>query len=120
MADWLPLREIEQLYGAVKLAPRRGIAHSLHDEDLGDAAAVRSAGVATRPRSSRRARRRCGRVSVRGGGQSGNGNGNGYHGMATPHTPRRSPRHPRRDVAAVAVRAPISSATSRAPAAKKT
>ena len=33
MADWLPLREIEQLYGAVKLAPR-GPAHSLVEEDL--------------------------------------------------------------------------------------
>jgi predicted Zn finger-like uncharacterized protein len=33
MADWLPLREIEQLYGAVKLAPR-GPAHSLVDDDL--------------------------------------------------------------------------------------
>ena len=40
MADWLPLREIEQLFGAVKLAPAgaaRGIAHSLHDGDFGDA-----------------------------------------------------------------------------------
>jgi predicted Zn finger-like uncharacterized protein len=33
MADWLPLREIEQLYGAVKLAPR-GPAHSIADDDL--------------------------------------------------------------------------------------
>jgi predicted Zn finger-like uncharacterized protein len=42
MADWLPLREIEQLFGAVKLAPggagaARGIAHSLHDGEFGDA-----------------------------------------------------------------------------------
>jgi len=35
MADWLPLREIEQLFGAVKLGPGRGPTHSLPDEDLG-------------------------------------------------------------------------------------
>ena len=36
MADWLPLREIEQLYGAVKLggAAHRGPSASLHDDDL--------------------------------------------------------------------------------------
>jgi predicted Zn finger-like uncharacterized protein len=33
MADWLPLREIEQLYGAVKLGGRPP-SHSLHEEDL--------------------------------------------------------------------------------------
>ena len=32
MADWLPLREIEQLYGAVKLGPGRPITESLHDD----------------------------------------------------------------------------------------
>lgn len=33
MADWLPLREIEQLYGSVKLGGR-GPSHSLADDDL--------------------------------------------------------------------------------------
>ena len=33
MADWLPLREIEPLYGAVKLAPR-GPSASMHDDEL--------------------------------------------------------------------------------------
>jgi len=32
MADWLPVREIEQLYGAVKLGPARGPSDSLHDD----------------------------------------------------------------------------------------
>jgi predicted Zn finger-like uncharacterized protein len=33
MADWLPLREIEPLYGLVKLGAR-GPSHSLHDDDM--------------------------------------------------------------------------------------
>ncbi|HSO34306.1 MAG TPA: zinc-ribbon domain-containing protein [Labilithrix sp.] len=32
MADWLPVREIEQLYGSVKLGPARGPSDSLHDD----------------------------------------------------------------------------------------
>ena len=32
MADWLPVREIEQLYGAVKIGPARGLTDSLHDD----------------------------------------------------------------------------------------
>jgi len=32
MADWLPVREIEPLYGAVKLGPARGPSDSLHDD----------------------------------------------------------------------------------------
>ena len=32
MADWLPVREIDQLYGAVKLGPARGPSDSLHDD----------------------------------------------------------------------------------------
>ena len=32
MADWLPLREIEPLYGAAKLAPMRPIADSVQDD----------------------------------------------------------------------------------------
>jgi predicted Zn finger-like uncharacterized protein len=79
MADWLPLREIEQLYGAVKLAPR-GPAHSLVDEDLSvppqsippqssNAAALFSAADAAPVESP-----------FAGGGA--NGNGNGYHEAA--------------------------------------
>jgi predicted Zn finger-like uncharacterized protein len=83
MADWLPLREIEQLFGAVRLAPAgaaRGIAHSLHDGEFGDApqsippgpgggnaAALFSANEAAAAVES----------PFAGGGA--NGNGNGFH-----------------------------------------
>ena len=79
MADWLPLREIEQLYGAVKLAPR-GHAHSLAEEDLSvppqsippqssNAAALFSAAEAAPVESP-----------FAGGGS----NGNGHHEQAAP------------------------------------
>jgi predicted Zn finger-like uncharacterized protein len=81
MADWLPLREIEQLYGAVKLAPMRAPTHSLPDEDLGappmsvpppsNAAALFSSNDAVSPVES----------PFAGGGAgygNGNANGNGY------------------------------------------
>ena len=79
MADWLPLREIEQLYGAAKLAPR-GPTHSLAEEDLSvppqsippqasNAGALFSAAEAAPLESP-----------FAGGGA--NGNGNGYHEVA--------------------------------------
>lgn len=84
MADWLPLREIEQLYGAVKLGTR-GPSHSLHEDDIslppqsvppqsmqnaGNAAALFSANEVANAVDS----------PFAGGGS--NGNGNGYHDVA--------------------------------------
>ena len=86
MADWLPLREIEQLFGAVKLAPAggaRSIAHSLHDGDFGDApqsippAANPSHGAGAGALFS--SNEVAGAVESPFAGGGSNGNGNGYH-----------------------------------------
>lgn len=86
MADWLPLREIEQLYGIVKLGGG-GASHSLHEDDLsvppqsippqgmqsaGNAGALFSANEVANAVDS----------PFAGGGSNGNGNGNGYHDAA--------------------------------------
>ena len=78
MADWLPLREIEQLFGAVKLAPAgRGIAHSLHDGEFGDAPqSIPPAGNAGALFSANEA---AAAVESPFAGGGSNGNGNGYH-----------------------------------------
>jgi predicted Zn finger-like uncharacterized protein len=77
MADWLPLREIEQLYGAVKLSAR-GPSHSLHEEDL----SVPPQSVP--PQASNAgalfsANEVAGAVESPFAGGGSNGNGNGYH-----------------------------------------
>ena len=85
MADWLPLREIEPLYGAVKLAPQRPIADSVQDDislppqsippSLGasNAGALFSTNEVVNPVASPFA------------GSNGNGtNGNGHYGDAHP------------------------------------
>lgn len=85
MADWLPLREIEQLFGAVKLAPAgRGIAHSLHDGEFGDAPQsippAGNAGALFSPNEAAAAVESPFAGGGAGGGAGGaNGNGNGYH-----------------------------------------
>ena len=88
MADWLPLREIEQLFGAVKLAPAgaaRGIAHSLHDGEFGDApqsippgAGPPGAGAGNAPGLFSANEAAAAVESPFAGGGS-NGNGNGFH-----------------------------------------
>ncbi len=83
MADWLPLREIEQLFGAVKLAPAggRGIAHSLHDGEFGDAPqSIPPAGHgAANAGALFSANEAAAAVESPFAGGGSNGNGNGFH-----------------------------------------
>ena len=88
MADWLPLREIEQLFGAVKLGPGRAPTHSLPDDDLSappmsvpppasNAGALFSSSEAASAVES----------PFAGGGQNGNGNGYGNGHADVAHAP---------------------------------
>jgi predicted Zn finger-like uncharacterized protein len=80
MADWLPVREIEQLYGAIKLAPTRERTHSIHEDDLSvppqSIPPAANAGAAALF-SSHEAQAAVESPFAGGGGA--NGNGNGYH-----------------------------------------
>lgn len=84
MADWLPLREIEQLYGAVHLGGR-GPAHSLPDDEVSAGQSVPPQGMSpSNPPglfSGGEAAAASGGDSPFAGGGS-NGNGNGYHDAA--------------------------------------
>lgn len=94
MADWLPLREIEQLYGAVKLGGQgmRGISESIPDDISLPPQSIPPQSAQAHPGDSRGGGALFGQNEVAqavdspfaGGGANGNGNGYGAPEAAAP------------------------------------